>query len=45
MSDPFMPIDLKQINTNQAGANTKRANNSSEVAVGQGESKSANNVT
>jgi negative regulator of flagellin synthesis FlgM len=44
MSDPFMPIDLKQINTGQVGANTRRANNSSEVNVSQNESRSANNA-
>ena len=44
MSDPFMPIDLKQINAGQVGANTRRANNSSEVNVNQNESRSANNA-
>ena len=44
MSDPFMPIDLKQINTGQVGANTRRANNSSEVNVNQNESRSASNT-
>lgn len=39
-----MPIDLRQINTSQAGANTKGANNSLDVAKENGESKSANNV-
>ena len=44
MSDPFMPIDLKQINPGQVGANTRRANSSSEVNVNQNESRSANNA-
>ena len=44
MSDPFMPIDLKQINTGQVGTNTRKANASSDVSTNQAESRSANNV-
>ncbi|MFT5452018.1 MAG: negative regulator of flagellin synthesis FlgM [Enterobacterales bacterium] len=44
MSDPFMPIDLKQINTGQVGANTKRAGSSSDVTGNPSEPRSANNV-
>ena len=39
-----MPIDLKQINTGQIGANTRKANSSSDVASNPNESRSANNV-
>jgi len=45
MSDPFMPIDLRQINTGQPGAGTKRADQSSENVSSKDDSGSEKAVT
>ena len=42
MSDPFMPIDFRQITTGQSGAETKRADNSSSKVSSEDKSQSVN---
>ncbi|MCP3673727.1 MAG: flagellar biosynthesis anti-sigma factor FlgM [Gammaproteobacteria bacterium] len=44
MSDPFMPIDLRQITTGQTGPGARRAENASDPTSSENKSANANTV-